>query len=630
LLPMWNSAVFVAAAVVFALPLILFPLRKQLLALGIVAGAVVLPQVIYLSTGGGRAPAPALFHWGYTLSQPTIWNVVKYLAFTFGFKWLLIALALFFATKLQRIFFLAISTLLVVTFSLQLSVEVLANHKFLHIWLIIANVFVAAGLAQLWRQSVHGTTIPAKAAVIALALLIVPGGIIDLFPIHNAYWTEVRYRNDRLIEWLAKETDPRSIFLTDRFVTHPILMAGRRVFFGWPYYAWSAGYSVSDRESVYRQMWQDRNPQTLLGRLHDNHVSYVALDDGLRRGEFGRNTNESIYRKYFPKVFEEGSLVIFNVPQTIAVAANVEVPPEVPKEEIKPAVNMFTGGKGAAPGQFDWPRGIASDAQGNIFVSDANNGRIQMFSADGVFVSAFGKVGEGEGEFKEPSAIALDGRRNIYVADFLNRRVQKLKSDGSFVAQWRGPDDKFAPRDLAIGADNAVYIADEGGARVIKSNADGKILTVFGSRGNGDGQFDQITSIAVDDKHDRVFVADPRQRRLVVFDRKGKFIANWFVEQWQPNPNAWYIQDILVDDKSDRLYVTSTQTDEVVAFDLAGNRIASLKPAPPDKLEGASSLTLLKNKLYVISSFAARISVIELENNISRPDQTVTRESPRK
>src|SRR5882724_11894747 len=324
LLRMWNSAVFAAAAALLVVLFILFPLKKQMLALAIAAGVIALPQVIYLSTGSGRAPAPALFHWGYTLDHPTIWNVIKYLGFTFGFKWLLVALALVFAARLQRRFFVASLSLILVPFLFQMSVEVLANHKFLHIWLIIINLFVAYGLWRLWHLTLRGSTAPGKLAAILFVILIIPGGIIDFFPIHNAYWTEVTYKNDRLIEWLTKETDPRAIFLTDRFVNHPILMAGRRVFYGWPYYAWSAGYRAGERDGTIRQLWHERNPQELLKLLHDNNISYVAIDDGVRHGEFGTNMNESVYRKNFPAVFQDGSLVIFKVTDVVAPTSTTE------------------------------------------------------------------------------------------------------------------------------------------------------------------------------------------------------------------------------------------------------------------------------------------------------------------
>jgi len=117
-LPMWNSAAFIAASAVLGLLFLLFPLRRQMLVLALTAGMIALPQMLYLGTGSGRAPMPRLFHWGYTIDHPTVANVAKYLAFIFGFKWLLIALALIFATSIQRRLFVAVTSLLAVAFFL--------------------------------------------------------------------------------------------------------------------------------------------------------------------------------------------------------------------------------------------------------------------------------------------------------------------------------------------------------------------------------------------------------------------------------------------------------------------------------------------------------------------------------
>ena len=283
LLPMWNSAVFIAAAAILGLLFILCPLRLQMLGLAVTAGLMALPQVLFLSTGTGRAHMPKLLHWGYTIDHPTVANVTKYLGFTFGFKWLLIALALVFATSLQRRFFLAVLSLIAVAFCFQFTIEVLGNQKFVHIWVIIANLFVAFALWRLWRLRVVGTTLPGKFAAIAATLLIIPGGIIDFFPIHNTGWSEVTYRNDPLMEWLNKNTTPREIFLTDRFVNHPLLMAGRRVFYGWPYYAWSAGYDASKRDRVYIELFESRDPWKLYRLLKENGIKYVGFDGAVRR-----------------------------------------------------------------------------------------------------------------------------------------------------------------------------------------------------------------------------------------------------------------------------------------------------------------------------------------------------------
>ena len=609
LLPLWNSAVFVAAFAVLALLFILCPLRLQMLMLAITAGVIALPQMLYLSTGSGRAPTPKLIHWGYTLDHPTVLNVVKYLGFTFGFKWFLVALALVFATGLQRRIFVAVSSLVVVAFFFQLTIEVLANQKFLHIWVIIINLFVAYGLWRLWHLKLGPTTLPGKFAAIVFLVLIIPGGIIDFFPIHKAYWSAVTYKNDPLIEWLTKETKPRDIFLTDRFVNHPILMAGRRIFYGWPYYAWSAGYDTSNRDRVYRELFESKDPRKVFRLLKDNGITYVAIDNAVRHGEFVKRPNEQVYTKYFQKVFEDkqnkyNSLTIYRVPET--APSQVSSLPEN-------ATNMFEGGKGTENGQFDFPRGIAVDSSGNILVADTNNGRIQKFSSDGVFLSVIGRTGQGPGEFREPSGIAFDSSGNIYVADTSNQRVQKLKPDGTFLAEWKGPEPGFyGPRDISIGADNTVYVVDEGNARIVKFDSNGNVLGAWGTRGQGDGQFNQPTSVAADVNNNRVYVADPQNRRIQIFDTNGQFVATWLVQEWRPIQNAWYMQHLVVDSKAGRLYATSTQTDEVLVFDLNGTRTGSLRPKSPDKLEGASALAITNRRLYVLCTFGNRVIQIGL------------------
>ena len=319
LIPMWNSAVFIAAAAVLGLLFLLFPLRLQMLALTVTAGVIALPQMLYLTTGSGRAPMPRLLHWGYTLDNPTTLNVAKYLGFTFGFKWLLLALALVFATGLQRRLFVAVLSLLAVAFCFQFSVDVLTNQKFLHIWVIIANLFVAFALWRLWRFSLGGTTLPAKFVAAVFFLLVIPGGIIDFFPIHNTGWSEVTYRNDALTEWLKENTTPRDIFLTDTFVNHPILMAGRRVFFGWPYYSWGAGYDASKRGRVYAQLFESRDAWKVFHLLKQNSIRYVAFDNAVRSAQFINRSNEQVYATYFPKVFEDNrynGLIVYKVPDT--------------------------------------------------------------------------------------------------------------------------------------------------------------------------------------------------------------------------------------------------------------------------------------------------------------------------
>lgn len=610
LLPFWNAPVFTAAFAVLLFLFVLFPCRRYMVGLALTTAVVALPQLLALRSGNVRA-GPALIHWGYTLGNVPIVQVLKYLGFSFGVKWVLILIALLFFSWRNLRLFIAMFSLFLLTFCFQFSEEALANHKFLNIWLVLANLFVAYGAWRLWHARIKGWAIPSRLVVILLLSPILAGGIIDLFPIRNASFVYTNLTNDRLIKWIQTETKPRAVFLTDKFVNHPILLGGRRIWMGYTYFTWSAGYDLPKREIAYRQMWESKNAHQVFTLLKANGIDYVAFDSTVR-GTFKNNSEQQVYAPNFKKVFEGSDyyqLTIYKVPENadfVPVASG-----SVPGVPQVSGVSAFDGGKGKENGRLDFPRGLAVDNAGNIFVADTNNDRLQKFAPTGMFLSVIGKGGAGPGEFREPGGIAVDSAGYIYVADVSNHRVQKLKPDGTFLAQWKGPEPGFQnPRDIAIGKDNSIYVVDQGHSRIVKIDSNGKVQMVWGTAGRGDGQLAGPTSIAVDGKNDRVYVADPGNKRIQVFDPNGKFLSKWTVEEWGA-ASGWFFQDVVVDSQAGRLYGSSA-TDEVLVFDLTGKKIAALKPNPPDKLEGASGLALVRGKLYVLNTYAGRLSQIAL------------------
>jgi DNA-binding beta-propeller fold protein YncE len=266
------------------------------------------------------------------------------------------------------------------------------------------------------------------------------------------------------------------------------------------------------------------------------------------------------------------------------------------------ATTMFEGGKGTENGQFDSPTAIALDGDGNVLVADTGNGRIEKFSPTGTFVTSIKR-------FDAPNGIAIDRAGNLYVAEIGSKhRVRKLGPDGTFIAEWS--PGFYGPRKIAIGPDNSIYVVDQGRTRIVKFSPDGQVLTTWGSKGTGDGQFDDPTSVAVDSKTDKIYVADPINRRIQVFDADGKFLTKWPVPEWgQPIG----LEDVAIDSQKGRLYASSAHLNAVLAFDLNGTRIGNLTPKPPDKLEGPSALALAKGKLYVLNMTGNRVSVIDLQ-----------------
>jgi DNA-binding beta-propeller fold protein YncE len=146
-------------------------------------------------------------------------------------------------------------------------------------------------------------------------------------------------------------------------------------------------------------------------------------------------------------------------------------------DTLKLLRRIGTGGKNhflTTPGDFGAPQGVALDSDGNVYVTDTLNNRVEIFDADGNFISLFGKHGDGPGYLARPKGIAVDSDGHIWVADEMQDRLQVF-------------------------------------------NREGQLLTYIGT-GHGElpGQFRSLIGVAID-KQNRVFTTEQEPGRLQMF-----------------------------------------------------------------------------------------------------------------
>jgi DNA-binding beta-propeller fold protein YncE len=75
---------------------------------------------------------------------------------------------------------------------------------------------------------------------------------------------------------------------------------------------------------------------------------------------------------------------------------------------------------------FFRPTAAAVDRAGNVYIADAGNNRIQMFTSGGAFLGKWGEFGSGNGQFKSPYGVAATPAGVVYVSDYVNARIQKF------------------------------------------------------------------------------------------------------------------------------------------------------------------------------------------------------------
>jgi RHS repeat-associated protein len=251
-----------------------------------------------------------------------------------------------------------------------------------------------------------------------------------------------------------------------------------------------------------------------------------------------------------------------------------------PLAGASPAHNLSFGGEGSGAGQFSGPLGIATDAEGHVWVADSGNNRVQEFDGKGEFIRQFGSKGSGNGQFSLPRGIAVDAKGNVWVADTGNNRVQEFNAEGKYLSQFgsegTGNGQFKKPRGIAVDAKGNLWTIEGGGSpppepRVQEFNAEGKYLSKFGSAGTGNGQFKGPEGIAAD-AEGHVWVADSGNNRVQEFNAEGKYLSQ-FGSVGTGN-GQFKTPSALTVDSEGKLWVTDTTNDRVQEFNAEGKYLS--------------------------------------------------------
>ena len=299
-LAFWNGSALVAT-----LAMLFFMAAVSDYRLDYLITAVLVLLLYFLQSSlfvEGSVVSPA-YYFGFLAENKTLWGVVLFIVELTGIV-LFVAVAGATSLKGTRRYMLAVFLVpFVLAFTLALTGDITVNHKWIMMSLMLVSMFAAFLLTNLLKS---GDWLKRVVAIVLL-LVLTATGIYDLTTVvkRNENYLIFSY-DDPVTNWIAENATCEDIFLTPYYSLNNVVMGGAMLYYGWPYYAWSAGYDTYSREREVRNMYEASSVGELNYLMEKNNIRYIIVDHDCRTSS-EYDVREDIIEATYETVFEHDS-----------------------------------------------------------------------------------------------------------------------------------------------------------------------------------------------------------------------------------------------------------------------------------------------------------------------------------
>jgi sugar lactone lactonase YvrE len=183
----------------------------------------------------------------------------------------------------------------------------------------------------------------------------------------------------------------------------------------------------------------------------------------------------------------------------------------------------------SSPGYLHEPTAMTMDKSGDIWIAERyKGGRIQVFTQTGTLVRTI-EPGTTNGLVLQPFGITSDSNGHIWVADTYNNRIQEFSEKGEFIkavgSYGTGPGQFIEPQSISVGPNGNLWIAVYGDDQVVELTEAGEFIRSFEPKGPGKEPGSALGAVV--DPGNRVWVLGPENDRVVAFTEKGEYLAQF-------------------------------------------------------------------------------------------------------
>lgn len=302
-----GSVLTITCAMLFFMAAVSDKRMDYLLTAGVALFLSLLESSLFIE---GSAVSPS-YYFGFLATNKTIFGATDYMWQLWGILLIFVVAYLVFGRGVKRYMAFVFSIPLILAFTLSLTIDITVNHKFVMMAEMLLSLFPAIILAELFQKQcsfVKDKVVIRRVTAAILIVLLTATGIFEYVIIerkNKPQYDLVFDVQDPLTLWLKDNADSDDLILSAWYHIHRVVLGGGMLYYGWPYYAWSAGYDTDYREQQVIQMFQAHSVEELDTLIKENNIRYIIVDNETRTNTL-YVVNEDVIASAYEAVYTDG------------------------------------------------------------------------------------------------------------------------------------------------------------------------------------------------------------------------------------------------------------------------------------------------------------------------------------
>lgn len=297
----WNGAALIALLIML---FFIAAFSRKRLDFVIMAGIAGILSVIQSKVFMLESSISPQYYFGFIAETKNVWGVASYILKLVGILAVVVVAAFMYYKGVKRYLTFVFATPFIFAFTVSMTIDSTANHKYIMLSCMLLNIIVANFIADIVRKK----DIVRYIGAVVLVVLMISTGVYDTYSIYvrNGEGRSVVLElQEPVTEWVAENADSKDIFLTPSYTVNRVTLGGAMLYNGWPYFAWSAGYDTVARDEQVIAMYSATSSEELVRLVNENDIRYIVVDYECRASE-NYTVREDVISSTFGIGYTEG------------------------------------------------------------------------------------------------------------------------------------------------------------------------------------------------------------------------------------------------------------------------------------------------------------------------------------